>query len=115
MRYHPTETMVYFDWPKLQLTRPESGLFLPTLQPIKVVPKCKCHGLNKRWYKDRTKPNGGAFRCVIKRQASQRAYSKRRYNENQIYRTLDVIRKSRQRRDLAILRGEEQLHKLKGV
>src|SRR5436190_3169172 len=100
--------MIYMEHPLIWMTGDENGN--PLLEPmpkIKDVPKCSCHGINKRWYTDRSKPRGGSFRCPVKRAESQRAYNQRRYRTNQIYRTLDVVRKKRVRRDTAIVQGEQ--------
>lgn len=116
MRYQPHGTVRYYF---TEQTRFTYSFLDPTVTPemsfkIKqgIVPKCECHGINMRWYTDRSQKYGGSFRCPIKRRESQRAYNKRRYRGNQIYRTNDVIRLRRERREAAIVLGEEQLRKI---
>ena len=110
MTYDPNAEMVYFNY--VTAFNPE---LLDSKLIAEIVPKCKCHGINMRWYINRRKKHGGEFRCPIKRRASQNRYNAKRYMKDQLYRTTDVVRKKRKRREDAIFSGAELLAQLEST
>jgi len=62
-------------------------------------PNCYCHGVEMAWHKDATRPNGGRWRCMVKRRkynakdnATISAYVRKR--KYQLYRLkLKIINK----------------------